>query len=404
MALNRFVYAAVVVLFFFLSVMYFEPLPVFFLLLLVIVPAVTFLAEWHVLWRVRAAFSPEELLCEAGEENEISIVLRNDAWLPASRLCLCLQMKNKISGRKKKHRLEVSVPAKSEVSVSFPADCGHCGTVELSLLWMRLIGSVPVYSWKRTIRTRKKSGRTPEAELIVIPKIQDLAMEISPQTRNYVVDWDSWEALHPGNDVSQIYQIRPFRPEDRLQHVHWKLSARLDEWMVKEFSRQEGPAVLILMDWQRESFSSLDWILEAASSLSFAMIMKHCKNLMASSFCMEGEWFAVEREEDFYLVMGQLMRRGKTKNGNGRQKALLEEQERKCGGIRFSHLYYVTDRKDLPFQTLLATSRIAERKTLVYTGENREQKTFASLEDWKVEVVGIGKQGRETLAQWNWIV
>ena len=39
-----------------------------------------------------------------------------------------------------------------------------------------------------------------------------------------------------GYDPSELFDVREFQNGDRLQSVHWKLSARTDELMVKELS------------------------------------------------------------------------------------------------------------------------------------------------------------------------
>lgn len=406
MAANRFWYSISLILFFFLSVMYFEPFPVFCLLLLGIVPVVCFLIELPLLWMTSVQLVCADSVCEAGEKNNITITVKNPAWIPVSRLCLWLQIENKMSGQKTEYPILVSVPARNEIPVSLSLRSDHCGSVSLSLKWIQLIGTIPVYSWKRNVKRTESDEKNTAAEIVVAPHIQELSVEISQGTRNFSVDWDSYEALRPGDNVAQIYQIREFQPGDRLQHVHWKLSARMEGWMVKEFSRHEGASVIIAVDWGEESFESLDRMMEAAASLSLAMVMKSCKNLLISSVSPEGEWFAVEQEEDLYTVLGRQMRQGNAadKKTVPKRMMLLEELEKKCGGMTFAHLYYVTDRKEESFAVLLGTSRIAAKKTLVYTGEKQEQMLAAAMERWKVEFVCTGEHSRRILREWDWIV
>lgn len=406
MTANRFWYMISLILFFFLSIMYFEPFPVFCLLLLGIVPAVCFLIELPLLWLASVQLVSSYSVCEAGEKNDVTITVKNPAWIPISRLCLCLQVENKMSGQKTAYPVLVSVPARNEISVSLSLSSEHCGSVWLILKWIQLIGTIPVYSWKRKVKRTESDKKNTAAEIVVVPHIQELSVEISQGTRNFSVDWDSYEALRPGDNVAQIYQIREFQPGDRLQHVHWKLSARMEDWMVKEFSRHEGASVIIAVDWKGESFESLDRMMEAAASLSLAMVMKSCKNLLISSISPEGEWFAVEQEEDLYTVLGRQMRQGDAgeKKSVPERMMLLEELEKKCAGMTFAHLYYVTDRKEESFSVLFGTSRIAAKKTLIYTGETQKQMLAAAMERWKVEFVCTGEHSQQILREWDWIV
>ena len=51
---------------------------------------------------------------------------------------------------------------------------------------------------------------------------------------------DSYSREKEGDDPSEVFDIRPMRPGDRMQQVHWKLTARTGEMMVKVFSRSLG--------------------------------------------------------------------------------------------------------------------------------------------------------------------
>ena len=50
------------------------------------------------------------------------------------------------------------------------------------------------------------------------------------------MDGESYEKDRKGEDASEIYDVREYRAGDRMQKVHWKLSAREDTIYIKEFS------------------------------------------------------------------------------------------------------------------------------------------------------------------------
>lgn len=51
-----------------------------------------------------------------------------------------------------------------------------------------------------------------------------------------------------GDDVSQISQIRNYIPGDKLQSIHWKLSAKSEELQVKEYSLPYSDDVVLLLE------------------------------------------------------------------------------------------------------------------------------------------------------------
>ena len=66
------------------------------------------------------------------------------------------------------------------------------------------------------------------------------------KTRNFPVEGDEYEKERSGDAPTEIFQIREFRPGDRMQQIHWKSSARSGELMTKEYSMPCGCKVLLL--------------------------------------------------------------------------------------------------------------------------------------------------------------
>lgn len=48
-------------------------------------------------------------------------------------------------------------------------------------------------------------------------------------------------------DISTDYEIREYQPQDSMRDIHWKLSARQEQWMVKERLADGQPRVNVLM-------------------------------------------------------------------------------------------------------------------------------------------------------------
>ena len=63
---------------------------------------------------------------------------------------------------------------------------------------------------------------------------------------------DEWEALpRKGRDVGEVFALREYQPGDSLRAVHWKMSAKLDELIVKENGDTLYTESFVLMDLGR---------------------------------------------------------------------------------------------------------------------------------------------------------
>ena len=50
-----------------------------------------------------------------------------------------------------------------------------------------------------------------------------------------------------GNDFSEVTDIREYQPGDRIRDIHWKVSARMEEWMVKVRTQMAGMELSVVL-------------------------------------------------------------------------------------------------------------------------------------------------------------
>lgn len=53
----------------------------------------------------------------------------------------------------------------------------------------------------------------------------------------------------PGGGFSEQHEVRPYREGDSLSHIHWKLTAKAGQLMLREPMQPEHHRVLITLDW-----------------------------------------------------------------------------------------------------------------------------------------------------------
>ena len=97
------------------------------------------------------------------------------------------------------------------------------------------------------------------------------------------VDGELFSKLRHGEDSSEVFDIRQYRRGDLLHSFHWKLSAKTDDFMVKEYSLPMNETAFIFADMSYkgtgdERVSVMDAFLEILGSVSWSMAaasMKH---------------------------------------------------------------------------------------------------------------------------------
>lgn len=216
-------------------------------------------------------------ISEKGRENLVKVTLDNRTSGTLPRVAVLFVVKDTIRGTTKRFLRKLSsVPVgESEYveSIVFP----EMGRYKICLRKIKVCdvtglahGSV----WM-------KSG----ANIQVMPGFFQIPVLRTEATKNFYGEADSFDERIPGYDTSEIFQIREYQRGDRLQHVHWKLTAKHDELVVKEHSLPKSCPVVLLLDYKpgplgRQRKGILPFM-EAAASLSFSMMDAGCPHYVA---------------------------------------------------------------------------------------------------------------------------
>lgn len=173
----------------------------------------------------------------------------------------------------------------------------HAGAYEYRLRRVR------VYDWTGWFYLTKPLRGTAVTQLL--PKVHEIPLQLSAAVRGFLGEAEVYDDRRGGSDASETFQIREYMPGDKLQNIHWKLSAKTDELMVRELSQPKGcPVVLLLGAKGMEKLSSeqRDRFLQAAASLSFALLDAECPHIVSWYDGTEQDVVRtrVDDEESFY--------------------------------------------------------------------------------------------------------
>lgn len=251
------------------------------LMLLVFVLGILFVVSvCNVIWRcvkVSGSLQVPIEISEKGRENLVKVTLDNQTSGTLPRVAVLFVVKDTIRGTTKRFwRKLSSVPTgESEYveSIVFP----EMGKYKLLLKRIRVYdvtglahGSV----WTKSV-----------ANIQVMPGFFQIPVLRTEATKNFYGEADTFDERIPGYDTSEIFQIREYQRGDRLQHVHWKLTAKHDELVVREHSLPKSCPVVLLLDYrpgllggQRKRILPF---MEAAASLSFSMLEVGCPHYIA---------------------------------------------------------------------------------------------------------------------------
>ena len=111
----------------------------------------------------------------------------------------------------------------------------HCGQLHVELYKPGVCDFLGIFR----LKIRKKAKQT----VLVLPT--PVEMEIPPDLMKQLEP--RWRRK-PGGGYAENYEIRQYHPGDSLNQIHWKLSAKVGELMLREPMEPERGLLLLTMD------------------------------------------------------------------------------------------------------------------------------------------------------------
>lgn len=263
----------------YLFFMYDAPVLSGILVFLIVYFFVSFLCLFFMRKKVLSVSDRIPSMGEMGKQIRAGITLRNfSRWMDLR--CSFAVTAGYAGAREKKKRFRGTIRAGEEKTFWCKFEPGMCGCVEVRVKWIR------IYDFLEILCISRKCEDT--AYVKVMPEFQLIPLEITRPVREYQADADVYSGERKGDDPSEVYQVREYHTGDSLKDIHWKLSAREGELMIKERGFPLGCTVLIwfVADEKRSRKGrnrreGISRMLEKGASLSITLVEEKCIHMAA---------------------------------------------------------------------------------------------------------------------------
>ena len=189
---------------------------------------------------------------QSGEKIYISLRIRNNTIFPTNKMYVKLEVKNFFFDEKDICDVYVPVVIKGEQIINASISCKYVGSVNIKLL------ETTVGDYLGLVNYTKKLGSN--ININVMPMDSSLNMKWSSKSVDEEDgNGDAIECM----EAYDIKEVREYRDGESLRRVHWNLSARFDDIMVKEFEVETISRFNIMLDLARESQNVINELMEA---------------------------------------------------------------------------------------------------------------------------------------------
>ena len=187
----------------------------------------------------------------------LGVRLESKTGLPVGKTVAWLRMTNTATGQTQRKRISFRGNSDYTLESSF------CGCIECkaeSLWCYDLFGVLPV---KLNCKQKKR--------ILVMP--DTFPVEVSSVLNQCRMDASDYSPDRKGYDRSETLQIREYVPGDSLQQIHWKLSSKMGDLVVRDASLPVDRQLMVFLDQTdpERTPEQTDALLEAVVSVCQAL-------------------------------------------------------------------------------------------------------------------------------------
>ncbi|HJB80508.1 DUF58 domain-containing protein [Flavonifractor plautii] len=233
MAARRILYAVLVGMAVLFQIFFRFYLSTFVLVLILVLPILSLLLALPGWMGSMASAVPEASLVTVGGSARFRIILYHSSFLPLIRPRVRLGWTNQLTGESGESKLTLTARKPAELTV--PA--AHCGRLVCRVegaVCCDLLGLFP-------LPVRKG----PERAVLILP----VHLELEGK-EELAAGENAGTVLRPrpGGGPGEDYDLREYRVGDPLRSVHWKLSSKKDELVVRETLEPQQAAIVVTYD------------------------------------------------------------------------------------------------------------------------------------------------------------
>lgn len=269
-------------------VMYLWDFALILLITIIAVQIVMFVSTYITKKLINIEFSVKEDTVMKNEEFPVLLKITNRSIFPVGKAEAFIEYYNIFNNEINTFNLLLPIQARNSQSISFQLNSKYCGIIRVRCAYVSIYDPLRLFEFK--------TGKNIHEEIAVMPECH----EINGQICSY--DKESEESsvfseFKAGDDPSEIFDLREYHQGDKLNRIHWKLSSKKDDFIVKDYSLPIDVPCMLFLDLSIKSkytLPILDTLIETLISVSQFMLEN--ERLHSIVYCDSGTGEFIEKD------------------------------------------------------------------------------------------------------------
>ena len=268
----------------------------------IFMPVLSFLLGFTASRLIKAKMEYRVLYAEKMEAFTVSLKLTNRFITPVTPAGIIGYFPLRSTSLFEYQNILMSISPFSTVNINFNTPIKLRGVYDCG------IEKIETYDFLRLFRFTRKIEKYEQIVILPRKRVINPVRDISSS------DSEAESINNFSFEKNNFTSIREYIPGDPVKHIHWKMSAKQDKFMVKQFEQSTGGTSIIIADLNEyspideENAENSDCIIETLIAINMMLINERqsCLNLWYSPPTATCEQRLVQSEEDFSLLYNTL--------------------------------------------------------------------------------------------------
>lgn len=265
---TKILYLAILIASIVFFILYTEPLSLYLMIMILSLPIIMGVCIILAKKLIKVSIKTDSDTITKNEKINVSVNIKNKAPIPFTNCTAIIKYHNNLIDIADYISVSIPIHALSSEKISFSIVSDHCGIVNLKVV------SVHVYDFLKLFSCRVKPHKT--HEITVLPELYPLNSS-KAYTMINSEDSDLFSKHKSGDDPSEIFVLKDYVPGDKPNRIHWNLSLKHDELIVRHYSQPISTSILLILDFCGKPDQDAD-VLDTAAEIAFSIAFFFSEN------------------------------------------------------------------------------------------------------------------------------
>ncbi|MDE5946887.1 MAG: DUF58 domain-containing protein [Oscillospiraceae bacterium] len=335
---------------------------------------------------IKINLSVSENNAEKNTPFNVTLNVINKSIFPVAKAEAFISYQNTINGDINEIELYFPIQARNAQKIDFQLTSKFCGKIKVHSNFIIIYDPIRLF--------KAKIAKNIETEINILPLFHEVNGYINDSC--YIDDESTmFSQVKSGDDPSEVFDFHEYHEGDKPTLIHWKLSSKKDEFIVKELSLPINEKIMLFPDIRCYESSEytlpvFDTIMESFMSVSLFLLENHHPHftiIYDSKMKSFNEIYINDVKTLYEIILNAINNADIKCKENPVEKFFEEYHEISCSSFTL-----ITHELDREIINCFEQGISSEIKNIIYVTSNNEEKdNIPCFENINLITVSAGK-------------